>query len=160
MCRAASRYAPLLGVTRRSGKAYNDLRELHRIPHTRIYFWIFPWPFCGTFYELPRTFHGVPKNRCNLRNTYALRGISGRCPATRTYAKLGGALAGRGAPLGGWALACALKTSFFIALSGSGPPAARACRAGRCFRPNSLQLCAISRYLCSKEDDNCAKTAN
>ena len=57
-------------------------------------------------------------------------------PATRTYAKLGGALAGRGAPRGGWALACALKTSFFIALSGSGPPAARARRAGRCTEPN------------------------
>ena len=40
------------GETRRSGDEYNDLRELHRLPHTRIYFWIFSWPFRGTFYEV------------------------------------------------------------------------------------------------------------
>ena len=42
------------GETRRSGDEYNDLRELHRIPHTRIYFLIFPWPFSRYFL---RTFH-------------------------------------------------------------------------------------------------------
>ena len=77
--RRASRYSAAT-LARRAAVAMSTMIYANYIVF-RILVFIFGF-FHGRFAVLstnfPRTFHGVPKNRHTLRNTYALRGILGR----------------------------------------------------------------------------------